>query len=180
MKQCLQFISILLIILLSLSCSHKISEKAVSLPPIVKLDSLSQKYNIQIDFMKHHFSGLLIVRKMDDHEIRILSSSYFGMSLFDFSFQNDKFIINSCLEPLRKKKILNLLEMDFKNVFLTGKNSKRKEKSAIFEKRTSGKGFGKSVFYSSDFSGEAPNRIKIRHPWMRLTIQLDKLNENNP
>lgn len=180
MKQYLQFTSILLIIILNLSCSHKISEGAISLPPIVEVDSLSQKYNIQIDFMKHHFSGLLIVRKMDDHEIRILSSSYFGMSLFDFSFLNDKFIINSCLEPLRKKKILNLLEMDFKNVFLTGKSSKRKEKSAIFEKRTSGKGFGKSVFYSSDFSGEAPNRIKIKHPWMRLTIQLDKLNENNP
>ena len=36
-------------------------------------------------FHKHHFSGMLIVRQMPDNEIRILGSTYFGLSLFDFS-----------------------------------------------------------------------------------------------
>lgn len=180
MKQSLQFVSFLLIIALHCSCSQRISEESVSLPPVLKVDSVSQKYNIQIDFMKHHFSGLLIVREMPGHEIRILSSTHFGMSLFDFSLRNDQFIINNCITPLRKKKILQLLETDFRNIFLTSKNSRRKEKNAIFEKRISGRGFGKSVLYSSDFSGETPNSLRIKHPWIRLTIQLDKLSETKP
>ena len=34
--------------------------------------------------MKHHFSGMLIVRQMPSNEIRILGSTYFRLSLFDF------------------------------------------------------------------------------------------------
>ncbi len=41
---------------------------------------------MQLDFMKHHFSGLLIVRKLPDNEIRILASTYFGLSLLIFHF----------------------------------------------------------------------------------------------
>ena len=46
------------------------------MPPIIELTQGegSQKYNIQLDFMKHHMSGMLIVRRMPDNEIRIVAS----------------------------------------------------------------------------------------------------------
>ena len=79
---------------------------------------------------------------------------------------------------MKKKKMLLLLETDFKNLFLSGKNIRIKKKSSTFEKRVTGRGFGKSVFYLSEFSSGHPEQIKIKHPWLRLSIQLDKLKEN--
>ena len=170
MKQSFLFANLIFILYLFTSCSSSktIAGDATSyVTPIICAEEYSQKYNMQLDFMKHHFSGLLIVRKLPDNEIRILASTYFGLSLFDFSLRENEF-----------QKILLLLETDFKNLFLSGKNIRIKKKSSTFEKRVTGRGFGKSVFYLSEFTSGHPKQIKIKHPWLRLSIQLDKLKEN--
>lgn len=59
----------------------------------------SQKYNIQLDFMKHHMSGMLIVRRMPDNEIRIVASTYFGLSLFDFLYATISLLSTVALNP---------------------------------------------------------------------------------
>lgn len=63
---------------------------------------------------------------MPDNEIRIVASTYFGLSLFDFSLRNDQFTVNSCIEPMKKEKVLKLLEMDFRRLFLSGKDTRVK------------------------------------------------------
>lgn len=170
---------ILVVLLLFTSCaSSKTMNVEASTSPIINAHEQSQKYNMQLDFMKHHLSGMLIVRRLPDDEIRILATTYFGLSLFDFSLQGDEFRVNSCMEPMKKKKILQLLEADFKNLFLNQKNVRIKKKNDTSEERVTGRGFGKSVFHLSEFVTERPEQIRIRHPWLRLSIQLDKLNEN--
>ena len=181
MKQSFLFANLIFILYLFTSCgsSKTIAGDATSyVTPIICAEEYSQKYNMQLDFMKHHFSGLLIVRKLPDNEIRILASTYFGLSLFDFSLRENEFHVISCIEPMKKKKMLLLLETDFKNLFLSGKNIRIKKKSSTFEKRVTGRGFGKTVFYLSEFNSGHPEQIKIKHPWLRLSIQLDKLKEN--
>ena len=84
MRQSLRYASWLLLLFILLSCSHRVTGEATALPPILQAEAQSQKYNLQLDFMKHHFSGMLIVRQMPDNEIRILGSTYFGLSLFDY------------------------------------------------------------------------------------------------
>lgn len=163
-----------------LSCSHRVTGDATALPPILQAEAQSQKYNLQLDFMKHHFSGMLIVRQLPDHEIRILGSTYFGLSLFDFSLRRDTFIVNSCIEPMRKKKMLKILETDFQILFLTNEKARIQKKSSTFEQRISGKGFGKAIFRLSDFVNGQAEQVQIKHPLIRLKIQLDKLNINNP
>lgn len=175
MKQGLLSVSLLVLLLLHTSCASRISEGSSSLPPVIEAGKESQKYNIQIDFMKHHFSGMLIVRRMQGDEIRILASTYFGLSLFDFSFQEKTFCINSCIEPMKKEKILKLLEMDFRNLFLNGQKMEIKKKDGNFEKRTCERGFAKSVLYISKNSTGNPSQVRIKHPWIRLVIQLDGL-----
>lgn len=180
MKRSSLFVNLFLCLCLCLftSCtSSKLAGEGAPVPPVIRAEAYSQKYNMQLDFMKHHLSGLLIVRKLPDDEIRILASTYFGLSLFDFSIKDGKFLLNSIIEPLRKDKILLLLETDFKNLFSEGQNIRIKEKSSTFEKRVAGRGFGKSVFYLSEFVSGAPEQIRIKHPWLRLSIQLDKLKE---
>lgn len=63
---------------------------------------------------------------MPDNEIRIVASTYFGLSLFDFSLRNDQFTVNSCIEPMKKEKVLKLLEMDFRRLFLSEKGTRVK------------------------------------------------------
>ena len=179
MKQSFLLASFILFIFFQSSCSPKLAGDKVLLPPIIETTNQSQKYNLQLDMMKHHFSGMLIVRKISDKEIRILGSTYFGLSLFDFSLHNDDFIVNSCIAPMKKRQILLLLENDFKNLFLSNRNMAIKIKNNTFEKRTTGKRFGKSVFHLSEPTNGQANQIQIRHPWIRLSIQLNKLNENN-
>lgn len=179
MKPSFLFANLLLTLLICTSCASSRTVNAeASLYPIINAQEQSQKYNMQLDFMKHHLSGMLIVRRLPDDEIRILASTYFGLSLFDFSLQGDEFRVNSCMEPMKKKKILQLLEADFKNLFLNQKNVRIKKKSNTSEERITGRGFGKSVFHLSEFVAERPEQIRIRHPWLRLSIQLDKLKEN--
>ena len=142
MKQSFLFANLIFILYLFTSCgsSKTIAGDATSyVTPIICAEEYSQKYNMQLDFMKHHFSGLLIVRKLPDNEIRILASTYFGLSLFDFSLRENEFHVNSCIEPMKKKKMLLLLETDFKNLFLSGKNIRIKKKSSTFEKRVTGR-----------------------------------------
>lgn len=196
MKRSLRFVSlsVLLILLMQLhtSCSSRISGAGSIVPPSIELAAGegSQKYNIQLDFMKHHFSGILIVRRMAGNEIRILAATHFGLSLFDFSLCGEQFKVNSCIAPMQKEKVLKLLEMDFKHLFLSGKgirvktnnksSSKKGETNHPYtEKRTSGKGFGKSVLTITGDTPGNPATVKIKHPWIRLTIQLDKLPKDN-
>jgi len=180
MKRFFLYVSLFILIGIGVaSCSPRIHQQTV-LPEIIVTDSVSQKFNMQLDFMKHHFSGLLMVRRMADDEIRLLFSTYFGLSIFDFSLRGDSLHVNSCVEPMRKKKILRILEQDFKQVFLPNQKVRIKEKSRIFEKRISGKGMGKAVISLNEFSDNQPKRIQIKHPWIRLKFQFDKLETNNP
>lgn len=167
--------SLLILLCAGISCSPRINSPRTALPEIIVTDSLTQKFNLQLDFMKHHFSGLLIARRMDNDEVRLLFSSYFGLSLFDFSFRNDSLYINSCIEPMRKKNLLKILDNDLKLVFIPGQPVRIKEKNTTFEKRINGKGIGKAIITLSGFSEEQPRRVQIKHPWIRLKIQLDKL-----
>lgn len=179
MKPSSLFASLLLTLFLVTSCaSFHTADAGASLPPIIHAGDTSQKYNMQLDFMKHHFSGMLIVRRLPGDEIRILAATYFGLSLFDFSLRGEEFHVNSCIEPMRKKKMLQLLETDFKSLLLSGKNFRVKQQGNTFEERVSGRGFGKSVFSLSEFSSGSPGQIRIKHPWLRLSIQLNKLKNN--
>ena len=184
MRRSLRFVSLMVLLFLWIqiqtSCSPRMSGEGSTVLPAIELTQgeSSQKYNIQLDFMKHHMSGMLIVRRMPDNEIRIVTSTYFGLSLFDFSLRNDQFTVNSCIEPMKKEKVLKLLEMDFRRLFLSGKDIRVKTtKDSATEKRTSGKGFGKSVVYIIGNTPGDPAQIKIKHPWIRLTIRLDKLSK---
>ena len=68
MRRSLRFASLsvlfFLIVQLQTSCSPRISGEGGTVPPAIELtaEEGSQKYNIQLDFMKHHFSGPKQVR----------------------------------------------------------------------------------------------------------------------
>lgn len=85
------------------------------LPPMVDVSVRLCKYNMTIDFMRKHFSGLLLVKETEPGSgaYRVLFSTHFGLSLFDLEIGADSLIVHHCIEPLNKKKILSLFHRDF-------------------------------------------------------------------
>lgn len=178
MRRFLKYANLLLLVgvLMMSSCASHPKKGKTVLPEIISTGSTTQKFNLQLDFGKNHFSGMLIARRMDSGEVRLLFTTHFGLSVFDFSLYPDSMVVNSIVEPMRKKKVLKLLEKDFRLVFEPSENVRIKEKSSIFEKRKSGQGITKAVITLSEFAEHEPQRVHIRHPWIKLNIQLDVIN----
>ncbi|RMZ60549.1 hypothetical protein D1632_00770 [Chryseobacterium nematophagum] len=73
-------------------------------------------YKCQIDIYKHHVSGILIIKKLNDSTHRVALTSDFGNKLIDFEISQDRFKINYILPDLKKRVILNFLKNDFQQL----------------------------------------------------------------
>ena len=89
-----------------------------SLMPVFDHLEEAKFYSTQIDFKENSMAGILAVTKESDGHFRMVLMTAFGMTLFDFSLSRDSFIVNSCVEQMNKKMVLNLLEKDFRSLFM--------------------------------------------------------------
>lgn len=174
MKVFFRLISIILLFSLT-SCSSKVYSPGVEGKPLVEIDSKGQKYNLSLNFRKKNLTGFLVVRKMETNEIRIVGVTQFGLSLFDFGLLNDQWTVYSCVEPMNKKKVLNLLESDFKIVFSPNSEVRKIEREKDHTKYIKGRAFTKNV---TKIFNDTQN-IEIKHSWIGLTIQLERLKEDD-
>lgn len=174
------------------------------LPPMVDASGQLRKYNMTIDFMRKHFSGMLLVKETATGTYRTLFSTHFGLSLFDLEVGTDSLTVHHCIEPLNKKKILNLFYRDFS--VLLGLNIPSQSKATVYicpkpptgivyklsaprskgyyridtstglvEQIKLGSGLRKTTFRSQpDSTGQ--QSIRIRHTGLKLSIGLDALN----
>lgn len=165
-----RYVSLLLLAVLLVSCSGK-QYPSRSTAAIVPVDEQVQKLGLQLDFGKTHLSGMLVVRKMEDGELRIIGTSHFGLSFFDFGLKSDTMQVYSCIEPMRKKQILSLLENDFKLLFLPDRQFRKIVNETEYTKFVTGRWFSKVVVYT--FIGK--ESVQAKHPWLRLSIQLKSL-----
>lgn len=160
---------IILILVLS-SCSSKV------LPtPLLKAGSDMQTFNMQINFKKQSFSGMLIVQHRTDNEIRIVASTFFGPTLFDFGLKDGQFNIYSCIEPLHNKGVIRLFENDFKKIFLSNQAFRKIKSHEEYTEHISGRIFGKSIFQTFKSQNNGFEKLTIKHPWIGVNISLERL-----
>jgi hypothetical protein len=70
-------------------------------------------YKAKININENKFGGILIIKKIQENEHRIVFTTEFGNKIFDFEFINDTFKVNYILDKINKKIIINLLKKDF-------------------------------------------------------------------
>ncbi len=70
-------------------------------------------YKANLTFYKKKFSGIIIVKKIADHNHRVVYTTEMGNKIFDFSFIGDDFTINHIIPEIDKKIILNTFQKDF-------------------------------------------------------------------
>ena len=79
-------------------------------------------YKAKLQVLKHHFGGILIIKKIKENHHRVVFITEFGNKLYDLEFIEDDFRINYMMDDLNKTFILNMLEHDFQT--LLSKNIK--------------------------------------------------------
>ena len=79
-------------------------------------------FNTQVDITKHHLSGLLLIKKMQDDTTRVVFTNEMGLKFFDFQFTTNNFKVIYCIKKLNKKIVLNQLQKNFSLILMNNNN----------------------------------------------------------
>lgn len=85
--------------------------------PILK-ETGASKFKATIDVLKNHLTGIIIVKQTDSASTHIIFVTEIGMKMFDFEWKNDEMKSVYVFEPLNKPKLINVLQANFKSIFL--------------------------------------------------------------
>ena len=155
-------------------------------------------YKANIQVYDNNFGGIFIVKKISEVEHRIVFTTEMGNKLFDFSFKNGEFEVNSILEELDRKILINVLEKDFR-VLITenlkiietynSRNNNNIYKATInkgvyyyYKKQhlnkivTAKGGKEKITFTFSEISDNIAKAIEVKHNNIKLKINLKSIN----
>lgn len=173
------------------------------LPGIVDSQEGVNKFNLQLDIARNHFSGLLLVKQMGDRHFRTVFTTHFGMRAFDFEFVGDSLSVHYCIEPIHKEKVIRLFQNDFSNILgWLGKTNQvarvykskgsgetnievyRFEGNLFYRKNlennrieriVSGRGWRKTTWIFEDFRKTYPVRVVIQHALWPIRLKLERL-----
>ncbi|PBQ31196.1 hypothetical protein CNR22_05260 [Sphingobacteriaceae bacterium] len=107
------------------SCSpasgHKFVRTAIvtdkDVHPIVNKNT-SLLYKAKIDLFNRHFSGLIVLKQLDETTSHLTFVTEIGMKMFDYEIRDKDFKLVYVFEPLNKPKITKLLTEDMKLILL--------------------------------------------------------------
>jgi len=151
-------------------------------------------YKADINLYKRSFSGILVVKKLEDQHHRLVFTTEMGNTIFDFSFTGNDFIVNHILDEVNKKVIINLLKKDFKTLiwespsplrtFIVGdehifeaeidklRNYYHSQNGRLDKIVRTNNGKEKVTFIFSAVDAEVVKNIHILHHNIKLSIQL--------
>ncbi|WP_292010152.1 hypothetical protein [Chryseobacterium sp.] len=73
-------------------------------------------YKCLIDIYKHHLSGILVIKKLNDTTHRVALTSDFGNKLIDFEISEQDFKVSYIIPDMDKKIVKNFLRNDFRQL----------------------------------------------------------------
>jgi hypothetical protein len=98
---------------------RKLVQRGNLYPALANAEKKGAWFNISIKFFKNEQSGQLLVKQTNDTTIRVLFTTPIGFKIFDFAITPQDFIVHACIEPLKKKNILRIMDKDFRLMFCT-------------------------------------------------------------
>lgn len=160
-------------------------------------DSIDYIYKAQISIKENNFGGILIIKKINKQEHRVVLATEMGNTIFDFSYVGDEFKVNSILKEMDKKIFINLLKNDFKVLIEDNPlriNSFNKEDGKVIQTKLYSNDYfyfykdnclekiikvksGKenTSFIFSDIYSDITKNIQILHTKINLEILLTKI-----
>lgn len=122
--------------------------------------SLDYVYKAGIDIYGRHIGGILIAKQINDSVHRVVFTTEFGNSLFDFEIGNDNFKVNYIADALNRKVIINTLKHDFTLLFKSSYKIEGKYTADQFTVYKSGAGKNTNYLFTDLLNGQL---IKMVH-----------------
>lgn len=158
-------------------------------------------YKANISVYGNDLSGIFIAKKINDTTHRVVFTTEFGNKLLDFEISPTDFKVNSIVEELNRKILINTLKTDFRLLLKAGFSVDRQfenTKSSVYQSND-GKNFNYLFVYKSEgklteivhasktkekiklsFTSENnifADRIVIQHYNVKLRIELNYFKE---
>ncbi len=117
--RCLLLSSLLGITLLC-GCSRKASQGDLPLVlafaeiAVFEDTTASYLYKSKINLYGHYLSGLMMIKPKGNNDYKVAMTTEFGAKILDFEITDGKFKLNDCIEQMKRKRILAMLEADMK------------------------------------------------------------------
>ncbi|MGB3150917.1 MAG: hypothetical protein WBB27_09660 [Maribacter sp.] len=165
--------------------------------PYFSDNSKDYVYKASVTVFSNYLGGILVIKKINSEEHRVVFTTEMGNTIFDFSFKDDDFKVNRIIKQMDKKLLINILEKDFRDLvtekllsqefyfkaneeiakvkinkklyFYTYANSRLRTISRIGNQKE------KVVFEFSKINGDIAERIKIIHKNINLKIELTSI-----
>ncbi len=204
----MRYLLINILFLSLISCASLSTTKNLKTTSINKIVENSYFSNIELDYVykakinvnNNNIGGLLIVKKIKKKHHRVVFTTEFGNKIFDFEFNNNVFKVNSIMEQLNKKIVINALKKDFQllikefnkatnkfndnthfiyqttlnkkdNYYFINKTTKNLDKIVMASKHKE-----KVTIYFKNKKNNIAKNIQIKHQNFNMNMQLNYLN----
>ncbi|MGK4568426.1 hypothetical protein [Flavobacterium sp. 3HN19-14] len=175
------------------------SKETVFQNPYFANSTTDYVYKTNITVYGNELTGIFIAKKINESTHRVVFTTEFGNKLFDFEISENDFKVNSIVDDLNRKIIINTLKGDFrlllKNQFQiieqfenetdrVFKSADGKNYNYLFTSKADKKLYkivhssGKKQKFDISFTSEKEiaNQIIIQHQNLKLRIALNYLN----
>ena len=150
--------------------------------PIFKGDFKSFLFKTNMSYSdKFELGGMLMLKQVSKGNYRTIFMTKFGMTLFDFEFGENGFVVHKALEQMDKKIFLKIIEQDIEMLLtrgLLGNSATIFEKSQLpEEKKVVKTKMNKKTHY---FVQEKEQQLTEIHRGKAVSIELSKYIANIP
>lgn len=155
---------------------QKVSISQQDFKPVFKDKATSFLFKTTLNFGKNiQQGGLLALKKSSDQHYRAIFMTKFGLTLFDFEFGAEGFIVHKALEQVNKPILLQVIRQDLELLLarnIIGQSAEVFEKGKLIHKKRILKirQKGKSLFYVQGLH----RRLTAIHRARAVSIQLSK------
>lgn len=156
-------------------------------------------YKAHIEIYGNPLGGIFVAKKINDTTHRVVFTTEFGNTLFDFELSDNSFKVNYIVEDLDRKIIINTLKEDFRLLLKTNhevqevfeneayiiyksKDNKRynylfesKKHSKLIKLLHTSKTKEKVTFEFNSKSNTFAESVKITHQNIKLKIELNQI-----
>jgi len=186
-KSTIQFsiINFLSVLIFASCATHKIVKDYTSVSskdtifnnPYFANPAIDYVYKTNITVYGNELTGIFIAKKINDTTHRVVFTTEFGNKLFDFEIAENDFKVNSIVDDLNRKIIINTLKSDFRLLL-----RKQFSVNEQFENETD------KIFYAPEgkrynylFTSKADNKLyKIVHSSKtKQKLDISFTSENN-